>query len=751
MKKRIISFVLSIAILVGILPTVLPPIGISAATVASEKHSVDTSKLTPPTVIKFYNSNNGNVDKKYTIGKSKTFTYKKNGKTVASYNDGVLTLTDYVGGAIYADGDIVIMIDGEDNIISSCPNAGYKDYPGYLLYSTGSMYILTDKKAPGDLYLEFGNNDVKNERYGPVVASGVSHILAENDIFIYDTQIIFENNYKKNPTNSTFNVCTGTVANTMAKSTIIENSKIYSYGGFAKDGFTAESMSLGDLFNVKIVDSEVESDAGIFMFSEIINSKVTLKGDIYGFGTIKDSTVNAQMIRHYACENVKKDYMPTVYKYCVSEDGAEKLIIDSSTVKLKGDLRRDIQYGIKDEYFYFERKDGTRVPVECNEAGVIIRNNSFVDISNVDNGIIAAKRGVDVIDSKLYIDVEGRYGIGNTGVYEYNKVVSNHQYGLHVHGKSVVDVEARGSANTKNLSFGFVSQDGYVPNNIIDLEPSAYTSEKYYVRFSGNSYGEDSMPAAWSIPMTLGEFTRPATYDYHTCTYSDGKLTPSKQELVYTSYDDYHKLEPGQEYRYSFCVESYRKLTGSVSLTGTFRDSATRRVCAYQGATIGVNTDKAGSWFENTMFHYRWQCYDTSSSSWKNISGETGATYKPTADTVNKLIRVVVTANDHEGEVASSYAIVKNKPGNRPTPGGTTLWGDANGDGKIDSKDIILLKKYIANLDPTTGESSVSVEAGADANGDGKIDSKDIILLKKYIANLDPTTGESTVTLGPSK
>ena len=290
-----------------------------------------------------------------------------------------------------------------------------------------------------------------------------------------------------------------------------------------------------------------------------------------------------------------------------------------------------------------------------------------------------------------------------------------------------------------------------MPNNIIDLEPSAYTSEKYYVRFSGNSYGEDSMPAAWSIPMTLGEFTRPATYDYHTCTYSDGKLTPSKQELVYTSYDDYHKLEPGQEYRYSFCVESYRKLTGSVSLTGTFRDSATRRVCAYQGATIGVNTDKAGSWFENTMFHYRWQCYDTSSSSWKNISGETGATYKPTADTVNKLIRVVVTANDHEGEVASSYAIVKNKPGNRPTPGGTTLWGDANGDGKIDSKDIILLKKYIANLDPTTGESSVSVEAGADANGDGKIDSKDIILLKKYIANLDPTTGESTVTLGPSK
>lgn len=62
--------------------------------------------------------------------------------------------------------------------------------------------------------------------------------------------------------------------------------------------------------------------------------------------------------------------------------------------------------------------------------------------------------------------------------------------------------------------------------------------------------------------------------------------------------------------------------------------------------------------------------------------------------------------------------------------------GDANGDGKVNSKDIITLKKYIANLDPTTGASTVTVFAGADFNSDGKIDSKDIIALKKYIANI---------------
>lgn len=62
--------------------------------------------------------------------------------------------------------------------------------------------------------------------------------------------------------------------------------------------------------------------------------------------------------------------------------------------------------------------------------------------------------------------------------------------------------------------------------------------------------------------------------------------------------------------------------------------------------------------------------------------------------------------------------------------------GDANGDGKVNSKDVITLKKYLANLDMLTNTSTVTVFAGADFNADGKIDSKDIIALKKYIANL---------------
>ena len=76
------------------------------------------------------------------------------------------------------------------------------------------------------------------------------------------------------------------------------------------------------------------------------------------------------------------------------------------------------------------------------------------------------------------------------------------------------------------------------------------------------------------------------------------------------------------------------------------------------------------------------------------------------------------------------------------------IWGDANGDGEVDTKDITILKQYLANFDDTTGTSSVEVFPGADANGDGKIDTKDITILKQYLANYDDETGESSVVLG---
>ena len=74
--------------------------------------------------------------------------------------------------------------------------------------------------------------------------------------------------------------------------------------------------------------------------------------------------------------------------------------------------------------------------------------------------------------------------------------------------------------------------------------------------------------------------------------------------------------------------------------------------------------------------------------------------------------------------------------------------GDVNGDGVIDGRDIIRLRKYLADYDEKTGTSGVEIAAGADCTGDGIVDGRDLIRLRKYIANLDEKTGVSTVTLG---
>lgn len=77
------------------------------------------------------------------------------------------------------------------------------------------------------------------------------------------------------------------------------------------------------------------------------------------------------------------------------------------------------------------------------------------------------------------------------------------------------------------------------------------------------------------------------------------------------------------------------------------------------------------------------------------------------------------------------------------------VYGDVNGDGEVTLQDVLLLRRHLANRDPDTGESSVTVEAGADANGDNIINLQDVLLLRRYLANRDPDTGESTVVLGP--
>ena len=65
-------------------------------------------------------------------------------------------------------------------------------------------------------------------------------------------------------------------------------------------------------------------------------------------------------------------------------------------------------------------------------------------------------------------------------------------------------------------------------------------------------------------------------------------------------------------------------------------------------------------------------------------------------------------------------------------------YGDANGDGKIDSRDAVVIKKYGAGV---TGF-AIDLEA-SDVNADGKVDTRDAVKILKKIVGFDVTLGEA--------
>ena len=67
--------------------------------------------------------------------------------------------------------------------------------------------------------------------------------------------------------------------------------------------------------------------------------------------------------------------------------------------------------------------------------------------------------------------------------------------------------------------------------------------------------------------------------------------------------------------------------------------------------------------------------------------------------------------------------------------GPAVIYGDVNDDGKVNTKDLILLRQHLAGWDVTINADN------ADVTADGKVNTKDLILLRQYLAGWDVTLG----------
>ena len=98
---------------------------------------------------------------------------------------------------------------------------------------------------------------------------------------------------------------------------------------------------------------------------------------------------------------------------------------------------------------------------------------------------------------------------------------------------------------------------------------------------------------------------------------------------------------------------------------------------------------------------------------------------------------------NEKGKFTNMNAVCQNgflifETGHFSTSSDDVTYGDANGDGKIDSRDAVVIKKYVAGF---TGF-AIDLEA-SDVNADGKVDTRDAVKILKKKVGFDVTLGEA--------
>ena len=78
------------------------------------------------------------------------------------------------------------------------------------------------------------------------------------------------------------------------------------------------------------------------------------------------------------------------------------------------------------------------------------------------------------------------------------------------------------------------------------------------------------------------------------------------------------------------------------------------------------------------------------------------------------------------------YAYRAQPSSSETTPSGTASIGDANGDGSVNMKDVLVMRKFLAELDPAGFD-----QEAADVTHDGVVNMKDVLKIRKFLAEIE--------------
>lgn len=95
---------------------------------------------------------------------------------------------------------------------------------------------------------------------------------------------------------------------------------------------------------------------------------------------------------------------------------------------------------------------------------------------------------------------------------------------------------------------------------------------------------------------------------------------------------------------------------------------------------------------------------------------------------VGTLVALSVSAT--EGDLAGDTDATATAVETTGTEAAELACGDANGDGAVNLKDVLFVRKYLADL-----EVEIDLVA-ADTNNDGEVNMKDVLNLRKFLADM---------------